>query len=200
MDDLHTSVHPRFTAYAGRHLGKLLLLLGVSVVLYKLSATPYLQGRLTDQVGGNLTPGDVVQLAHRGLRILAAIALAVLAIGVARVKTMRITVDRGRLQIRKGIFARRVSNIELWRVRNIELDRTLANRLTGDGAIVVELTGTATTSGRRRARRRNHNPQQGEIIHLVGLTYGQRLDDAYQQLLNLVFLLRGNPVVKGIIQ
>jgi hypothetical protein len=198
MDDLHTSVHPRFTAYAGRHLGKLLLLLGVSAVLYKLSATPDLQDRLTEHVGGNVTPADVAELAHRGLTILAAIAIAVTAIGVARVKTMRITIARGRLQIRKGILARRVSNIELWRVRNVELDRTLANRLTGDGGIVVELTGTATANGRRRARRRN--PQQGEIITLVGLTHGQRLDDAYQQLLNLVFLLRGNPVVKGIIQ
>jgi hypothetical protein len=96
------------------------------------------------------------------------------------VRMVRITIQKGRVQIKEGILFRRLSNLELWRVSDIELQRTFLNLLTGDGTLVIGL-------------------HHGGKLTVRGLARGTQLEDMYQKLLNLVFLLRSNPLVKGII-
>jgi hypothetical protein len=38
------------------------------------------------------------------------------------------------------------------------------------------------------------------VVEVCGLAHGPQLIELHQDLLNLTFLLRGNPIVKGIIQ
>ncbi len=119
-------------------------------------------------------------------------------IGYIRVRCTRIKIAQGRLQIEKGVFSKHLRNIDLWRVRNIELDRTFINRMTGDGTLVFTLT-PEPIAGQKRRRERKH-PASEQFAYVTGLAKGSRLEGTFQQLLGLTFLLRGNPVVKGIIQ
>ena len=109
------------------------------------------------------------------------------------VLSVRIRLHRGRLQIERGVLRRRLKNYDIWRVRNVDLDRRLLNRMSGDGVLVFDVTPYSMGGQTRRARR-------GNTVRVIGLARGQRLIDVHQKLLNLEFLLRGNPVVKGIIQ
>jgi len=109
------------------------------------------------------------------------------------VLSVRIRLHRGRLQIERGLLRRRLKNHDIWRVRNVDLDRRLLNRMSGDGVLVFDLTPYSMGSQTRRARR-------GNTVRVIGLARGPRLIDVHQKLLSLEFLLRGNPVVKGIIQ
>jgi tetratricopeptide (TPR) repeat protein len=135
--------------------------------------------------------------AYVGRHLIRSLLFAVLTLGLSavygfvRVRSMTVAFDNGRLQIQKGILSRHLMNIDLWRVRGVELDRTFVNRVTGDGALVLELIPQAGSSRRSK----NDKP-----LKLIGVARGQRLDDLYPQLLNTVFLLRSNPLVKGIIQ
>jgi hypothetical protein len=74
-------------------------------------------------------------------------------------------------------------NVELWRVEDIELRQNALQRLTGDGTLVFKV-----------ARGDPKKP-----LEVTGVARGQALRDLHQKLLNLTFLMRGNPVVKGII-
>ena len=110
-----------------------------------------------------------------------------------RVLTTEVELDKGRLQIERGILSKRRTSIELWRIRDIELRRPLVNRLTRDGTLVLSLSpsGASRLPGRRGQGR----------IRVTGLLRGSRLKrESYQDLLNLVFVLRSNAQVKGIIQ
>jgi pSer/pThr/pTyr-binding forkhead associated (FHA) protein len=109
------------------------------------------------------------------------------------VLSVRIRLHRGRLQIERGLLRRRLKNYDIWRIRNVDLDRRLLNRFTGDGMLIFDLTPYSSGAQTRRARR-------GNTVRVIGLARGQRLIEVHQKLLNLEFLLRGNPVVKGIIQ
>jgi tetratricopeptide (TPR) repeat protein len=109
------------------------------------------------------------------------------------VLSVRIRLHRGRLQIERGLLRRQLKNYDIWRVRNVDLDRRLLNRMSGDGVLVFDVTPYAMGAQTRRARR-------GNTVRVIGLARGQRLIEVHQKLLSLEFLLRGNPVVKGIIQ
>jgi hypothetical protein len=113
-------------------------------------------------------------------------------IGYIRVRCTRIRISQGRLQIEKGVFSKHLKNVDIWRVLNIELERTFVNRMTGDGTLVLILSPLAAAN---RHRRRSE-----QFVNVIGLAKGSQLEETYQQLLNLTFMLRGNPVVKGIIQ
>jgi tetratricopeptide (TPR) repeat protein len=91
------------------------------------------------------------------------------------------TLRRGRLQIASGILSRRISNLELWRVADMWLTSSLLNRLTNDGTLEFEL----------------HNNKRR--MKVTGLATADELELVYQDLLNLVFLLRSQQAVKGII-
>ncbi len=195
VDQLQMRVHPSVSAYAGKRLATFAVVFGVPVIAGLLLTSAWLGGKLhalaTTSVVRRLhlhVSFDVSAWAKIAIVATLLVATVTALIALMRVRATTIAIDRGRLQIRKGLFARRLINIDLWRVHSIELERTFFNRLTGDGTLVLELI-------QQRATR------EGDTgIELVGIARGKRLEEVYQQLLNVVFLLRGNPLVKGIIQ
>jgi tetratricopeptide (TPR) repeat protein len=194
IDDLKLTVRPRYIAYVGRFFGRtpalakrrtaplllfaLVFLIAAAFVAYQILDT-------FPTIHKHLSKIDISIPTVSGAFILALIVL-VAALGLLysylAVHTTRISVARGRLQTEKGIFSKHLTNLELWRVEGVELHRTLFNRLTGDGTLVLRL----------------HSEK--DAVQVTGIARGRRLHEIYQELLNLVFLLRGNPVVKGIIQ
>jgi hypothetical protein len=66
--------------------------------------------------------------------------------------------------------------------------------MTGDGTLVLTLTFDPYGEHRRWRHR------GVSVVKVPGIAQGAQLKELYQSLLNLVFLLRGNPIVKGIIQ
>ena len=191
MDAVRLERQPRFVAYLGRQVGRLATLLAVPLGLLALDAP----GRLTGLAPARLPTGDVAPLLTTALWVVVLLGLAALALTFARVRTTTVTIGRGRIQIRSGLLTRRVYSVELWRVRNVKLERSLVHRVTGDGMLSLDLRGhDRALNGPRRGR------EGADEIELVGIARGPQLDTLHQQLLNLVFLLRANPVVKGIIQ
>lgn len=93
--------------------------------------------------------------------------------------TTRYIIERGRIQVISGLILRKHTNLELYRAIDITFTQNIIQRLTGDGTLVVQ---TATHK-----------------LRLVGLSRTSRLRATYQQLLNLVFALRANNYVRGII-
>jgi hypothetical protein len=173
---------PRLLAYSSRILAMLPLMI-LAVFLYRLPPTDpasWIAGAY------QLEPTLIQPLRSliddlKGLCILAAVIST--ALTFFDVKAKRYVSARGRLQIRTGIFHRRVINIELWRVQDIELDRTLLNQITRDGTLAFHVI----------ADRGNR------VVKVTGLAHGRQLEEYFQAFLNLVFLLRSNPAVKGII-
>jgi hypothetical protein len=124
--------------------------------------------------------------------------LAIILIGFARVRCTAVRIRQGRLQVERGIFHKHVTNVDFWRVQNIDLDRRLINRLTGDGTLVLSLTFGVLPE--RYKWKRNWKKPKLKVVEICGLAEGGELEQTYQDLLSLSFLLRGNPIVKGIIQ
>jgi hypothetical protein len=123
--------------------------------------------------------------------------VCIAVVGYVAVLCTRIRIQKGRLQIEKGIFRKHLNNIDFWRVHNIDLDRRLINRMTGDGTLVFSLTFGMLPENYRRRRRRE---RADHVVEVCGVVHGAELAELHQDLLNLTFLLRGNPIVKGIIQ
>lgn len=103
---------------------------------------------------------------------------------ILKVKTTRITLDKGRLQISKGIFNKKQQNYELYRIEDIELRQTFINRMTHDGTLVLHV---APGHGQARS------------LELAGIAEIDRLRVLFDQLRNLVLLLRTGAWGKGVI-
>jgi pSer/pThr/pTyr-binding forkhead associated (FHA) protein/membrane protein YdbS with pleckstrin-like domain len=171
LDRLHYTRRPHLSAYLGTalaHAGMSVLAVAAASRLTRLEVT-YVDGSRVMPFHGLPTTVTVI-------------VVLLLALHWMKVVTTNVRIDRGRLQITAGVLRRSVTNIELWRVEDVQLRKGCIQRLTGDGVI-------ALTVGKRK-----RNP-----LRIVGLARGQELSDVYEDMLNLVFLLRGNPVVKGII-
>ena len=175
IDKTRMSVHPLATAFLGRLLGisLVILLVGFGATIIGSGSWAGILNEIATFPLSHITP-------YAGI-VAILMCLFVMIIGYVYILSMKITIDKGRLQIAKGLLSRQVLNIELWRVENIELHRNFINRLTGDGTLMIQLV---------------HQKKQ---IKLTGLARGPRLEDIRQQLLNLVWLLRSNAAVKGII-
>jgi membrane protein YdbS with pleckstrin-like domain len=187
MSSLHISRRASVIARAGKSLPRLLLLVGIVVAL--IVGGPHLSTALRiDNVSSNPPSRSTWVI------VAVAVCLAALLIMVARALTTHYTLARGRLQIEKGLFRRHVTNLELWRIQTIELEQSVLNRLTGDGTLRFTIHRDMTAIPRSRTSREN------KPLSVTGLAKGKELDDLFQQLLNLVFLLRSNPAVKGIYQ
>jgi len=182
IDSLRTDRHPRFIAHSRivSFLAFLLLLIGAIAVAMTeiLTLTVCTHSDCSWTYG---LPPEVWSELSLGI----ALWLVLILFNYLEVRTTHIVLDRGRLQVTRGILRRSLVNVELWRVHDIKLRQTFLNRLTGDGTVAFYIE-----QGSRR--------ESDEFV-LTGLASGRRLPEIYQQLLNLVFLLRSNPVVKGII-
>lgn len=104
------------------------------------------------------------------------------ALTFARVHATMYTLDKGRLQIAKGVLKHSVRNIELWRILDAQLEQSLLNRLTGDGTITLKIHG------------------EKKPVKVKGPVTEPELDEFYQRLLNLIFVLASNPATKGILR
>lgn len=114
--------------------------------------------------------------------VLWVVAGLLLAVYLLRAATTVYEISGGRLTVERGILWRRIRQVELWRIQGIERRQGLIDRITGHG----ELRFTTVSA-------------PGGVIKVRGLARGRRLKDIHAQLVDLVFLLRSNPVVKGII-
>jgi pSer/pThr/pTyr-binding forkhead associated (FHA) protein len=183
---LEIDTRPRYLAYLGRHPLRLFALL--------LTAGALVARGSSNLIPLTLAPG-LKWTASRPLGFLAlAVILTIYGAMYVRVACTRIRIRQGRLQIERGVFHKDLRNFDLWRVRTIRLEKTLINRITGDGTLIFALGPEATTEHRRLLG------LKPTIVKVPGLAHGGQLASLYQDLLNLVFLLRGNLVVKGIIQ
>jgi tetratricopeptide (TPR) repeat protein len=132
------------------------------------------------------TRGKVSQLVL--LAFLTVLVICILAelFLILKIKTTRVILDQGRLQISKGIFSKEVENVELYRVTDLELHRSFLHRLTGDGTITLFVEAS---EGRRMPK----------PIGLTGLAKIDRLEVLFNQLRNLIFVMRSGQWGKGII-
>jgi len=85
--------------------------------------------------------------AHRVLPLVAGPASAAfllwsayLAVTFAGRRAIRYTLTAQRLEIERGVFARHLASVELWRVRDLVLDQTMMERLRGVGRITLYST------------------------------------------------------------
>jgi hypothetical protein len=181
IDQLRMNVRPRFLAHSGLLL--LLTLWIVAVIVGAIVITENLTNTLCsyEQCVWFVMPPEAWSefLLGMGAWLLIAVSAYV------RVRTTRVVFDRGRLQAEHGVFHRTLVNIELWRVVDVGLHQTMLNRLTGDGTLILSFEQRSST--------------RPEPVRLTGIAKGARLREIYQQLLNLIFLLRSNPRVKGVI-
>jgi uncharacterized membrane protein YdbT with pleckstrin-like domain len=58
----------------------------------------------------------------------------------------RYTLTAGRLEVERGVLAKRCESVELWRVREVVLEQTLGERLRGAGRITLVGGDTAQVS------------------------------------------------------
>ena len=126
--------------------------------------------------------------------IVIALAVGLMAVAHINVSCMRIRIANGRLQIERGVLHKKVKNIDLWHIVNVGLDRTLVNRITGDGTLQLALNLDPMVDPRKKPKGTH------TTVRITGLASGPDLSEMQQSLLNIAFLLRGNPVLKGIIQ
>src|SRR5262245_49173014 len=125
IDALEMQVHPGFAAYAGRRFARFALLIGLALGVAGLLARVPVEAMLPASV---TLPVDLASVARLIVVAVAAAAVAATALGYARVRSTRVTLRRGRLQVRSGLLAKRLVNVELWRVHDVELERSLINR------------------------------------------------------------------------
>lgn len=168
LDATRMSVHPRLSAYLGSMLHStfpflVLAVLALAVAYFLPAGIPWPY-----------------------LLLLFVVPAVVILAKFIEVKTTTITFEAGRLLIAKGVFGRQSHNIELYRVLDIVLERSLFNRLTGDGTLVLTVEGI-------------HGTRDPFRLPLPGLTKIRDLEQLFTRLRSLVLLLRTGPWGKGLI-
>jgi membrane protein YdbS with pleckstrin-like domain len=201
MDKVERQVKPpRYSGYVGRYFARTVAWVALPVVL--LLAARVVVGIVSNRYSGTLpsflAPAWISHALGSVVAVMLCAAVAILLIGFVRVSCTAVRIRQGRLQIEKGVFHKHVTNVDFWRVQNIDLDRRLVNRLTGDGTLILSLTFGVLPEDYKRER--NWKKPQLKVVEICGFAKGSELEQTYQDLLSLSFLLRGNPIVKGIIQ
>jgi hypothetical protein len=203
IDDLRMiDIHPRFSAYLGRLLGPLFLMLSFGIGAL-LSAPILPQSNIIPFIAHSKIPYG---LLVTGLLIVFSVLFLIrLIMDCLYIASIRMTIDKGRVQKSSGYLGTESWSEELWRVSTIDIKRTLLNRLTGDGSLIFTFDHreAAKFLGLVKAHAPDIPPMTEShrgAIEFLGLVKGNRLHETRQQLLNLVGLLRANPALKGIIQ
>jgi membrane protein YdbS with pleckstrin-like domain len=168
LDATNMSVHPRLSAYLASMLHPMLRFLVLAVIA--LATAYFLKAHI---------PWPY-------LLLLLVVPAVIVGAKLIEVKTTTVTLEAGRLLITKGVFAREAHNLELYRVLDIALERSLLNRLTGDGTLVLTIEGI-------------HGTQDPFRLPLPGLARIDDLEQLFTRLRSLVLLLRTGPWGKGFI-
>ena len=184
IDSLRMTVRPALTAYLGR--------------IVALALVCLLPALLIGLIPGGSSSNTLKRVPRRTLPQSATSAItwvqpALLAAGillplayVIRVRSTKYTLTQGTLQISRGVLSKRVQNIELYRVVDIEFAQSWLNRMTGDGSLILSVEGVG---GQRGATR----------MTLTGIARGDQLRDIFEKLRSLVLLLRTGQWGKGVI-
>jgi membrane protein YdbS with pleckstrin-like domain len=167
---LRITRRPTYTSFLSAFLFPLLLVaaIGVAAIVIRSGA-----------LGVRLR----YDLAPIGILVLIFLLPAVFLVQLAVWNSVRYTLDKGRLQVERGILARSTTNIELSRVSDVTLHRSLVNRLTGDGSLFFEVL----------------YPGKTERVTVTGLAKMPELEELRVNILNLIGLLRTHPTVKGLL-
>jgi hypothetical protein len=233
IDDLRMiDIHPRFSAYLGRLLGPLFLMLsfGIGALLsapilahiVPQSNIPFLM--LSSGIGGLLSAPILAHIVPQSINpfiaqsnipygllvtglliVFSMLCLIRLIMDCLYIASIRMTIDKGRVQKTSGYLGTESWSEELSRVSTIDIKRTLLNRLTGDGSLIFTFDHreAAKFLGLVKAHAPDIPPMTDShrgAIEFLGLVKGNRLHETRQQLLNLVGLLHANAALKGIIQ
>ena len=93
--------------------------------------------------------GIVLALLHYGVYFLALTVIALLIVLWRWLENMgaKYEVTDERLIIRRGIFAKSIDEIELYRIKDIRIDFTLINQLAGIGRLSIASSDETTRSG-----------------------------------------------------
>ncbi|HEY4388322.1 MAG TPA: tetratricopeptide repeat protein [Ktedonobacteraceae bacterium] len=174
IDALRIKGHPSISAYLGSFMPSIFGL--IVIIAFSIAFSLLTTGAMSGFVG----IGIVVVLGLVALWGLFALLNGL--VRYLRIVSTEYRIDQGRFQITKGIFGKTTVTYELLRVHNIEFKQSFSNRLTGDGTLIFHIEG-----------------ESGPLV-IKGLAKGEKLQETYQQFLNLVSLLRFNPSVKGFIQ
>ena len=165
------SVKPRLSAYYGQIARN---------VLVGLLFVPFLIISLGPVMGIGLV------LVPLGMAVSSFVLFIRVPFLILGIKCTKITLDKGRVEILKGVIRKSQQNIELYRVEDIELHQTLINQITRDGTILLHVTP-------------GHAQAQRVEVKLTGLAKIDQLRVLFEQLRNLVLLMRTGSWGKGII-
>jgi Bacterial PH domain len=198
MQRVRRAVRPSATAYLGRALAVAAIALAIAVAAAALLASR--SGLATVPAADPLCAGlpaaaraqceATLPRREREIRVRSsspvdfwpvmvlgpAAALLVLA---GRVASTRFGLNAGRLRVTRGLLLRRARVIELFRVRSVEVRQGPLNRITGDGAIVLEF-------------------DDGAPLVLLGIARPPELERLGDDLQDLVLTLRRTRTLQGI--
>src|SRR5689334_16908014 len=93
--------------------------------------------------------GIILFLLHYGAYFLGLTAVALLIVLWRWLENMgaKYEITEERLIIRRGIFAKSIDEIELYRIKDIRIDFSLINQLAGIGRITIGSSDETTRSG-----------------------------------------------------
>ena len=93
--------------------------------------------------------GIILTVLHYGLYFLALTAIALLIILWRWLENMgaKYEITDERLIIRRGIFAKSIDEIELYRIKDVRVDFSLINQLAGVGRITIASSDETTREG-----------------------------------------------------
>jgi hypothetical protein len=190
IDRLQISRHPRVTGFLGRRSAnppskRVRAFVAWFALAWALILVSHIEWVRTHD--GPVRPVSIPSAAMVSLTLVAIIACAYLLIPV----TTRYTLARGRLTIESGVLTRNIRTTELWRVAKVELHQSIPNRITHDGTLVFTVNTTSLGSSAK---------DDAPEILVTGLQPIAELRETREHLMNLIFTLRSNPMIKGIVQ
>lgn len=117
------------------HAVKILLLLGLAVLIVKFP--------VENLLGSSFTKDQVLTFARYRILsgyMLGFIILFILAIKIARLKTTHYEVTAERIEWGRGIFDKKVDNLDMFRVIDLKLRRNAWDCIFGIGSVVLTTT------------------------------------------------------------
>lgn len=201
---LETERSARKIAYVGYYWPRLFLLFLVATIL-EFGGIHLIQSDVFVRLL-KVHPSGVTNTTGTQLMILVCIISQIAVIAYAAWVVIRASFTsyrffQGRFQIEHGVMFRKITNINLWQLRNILLKRTLVNVLTGDGAVVFVIP----PEDLQREQFNMSRPPKGKVI-AVGFDHGSSLlgsedsPGSYRDMLTLSTLMRAISAWKGIVQ
>ncbi len=110
-----------------------LILLAVAIVLMAVPLDQYLGEKIMAQKGMDIA----VEAVHLIGFVMAAVAVMRVVYKLLKLKSTRYDLSADRIEWTRGIFSRKVDNIDMFRVVDIKLHRTLLDCLLGIGSVTL---------------------------------------------------------------